>query len=347
MTSSRLRRRLLAPLLGCTLPLCAVAAPAAPLAPRVLVITMFEGEAKPWREHAGLDRRIEVPGLSRRYPAVHCREDATLCMFTTDMGYANAASSVAALAQSPLFDLRRSYLIVAGIGGIDPAQGTLGSAHWARYVVDGGLNYTLDPRQVPASWDSGIVALGAARPGEKGNWHAGTELFQLDEALLQRAYALTRGVTLADSDQAQRYRARYPDAPGNAPPQVSICDTLSSDTYWHGSRMAAAMATQVAVVSAGKAQVCTTQMEDNATLTALDRGAEAGRLDLRRIAVLRAGSNFDREAPGQDVAESLRADSGGFAPATINAYRVADALAETIIQDWPQWRDGVPATPVR
>ena len=338
------RWRMLVPLLICMMPLYATAAPAAtPLAPRVLIITMFDGEARPWLAHAGLDRHITVPGLASRYPAVRCRADATLCMLTTDMGYANAASSVTALMLSPWFDLRRSYVIVAGIGGIDPAYGTLGSAHWARYVVDGGLNYTLDPRQVPADWNSGIVALGAARPGTPGDWHAGTELFQLDEALLQRAYALSRAVPLADSEEARRYRARYSAAPGNAPPQVSICDTLSSDTYWHGSRMAAAMATQVAVVSNGKARVCTTQMEDNATLTALTRGAEAGRIDLRRVALLRTGSNFDREAPGQSVAESLHAKSGGFVPATTNAYRVANALAQAIIGDWSQWREGVPA----
>ena len=314
----------------------------AAIAPRVLVITMFDGEARPWLEHEPLTRAVPVPGLAPRYPAVHCTDDAHLCLLTTDMGYANAASVTAALVLSGRFDLRRTYVIVAGIGGIDPAFGTLGSAHWARYVVDGGLTYALDPRQAPAGWPSGILALGASQPGEKGDWNAGTELYRLDEALLQRAHALTRDVELLDSDAARAYRARYPAAPGNAPPQVGICDTLSSDTYWHGSVLAAAMATQAAVVSDGKAQVCTTQMEDNATLTALRHGALAGRVDLRRVAVLRTGSNFDREAPGQDAAESLRAKSGGFVPATTNAYRVANALAQAIIGDWRHWREGVP-----
>lgn len=344
MPHARDALRVLALLMFCALLLLSAtaAARAKPLAPRVLVITMFDGEARPWLEHAGLTREVKLPGLAPRYPAVRCTADTTLCMVTTDMGYANAASATAALVLSERFDLRRSYVIVAGIGGIDPAHGTLGSAHWARYVIDGGLTYAVDPRQVPGGWTSGILALGAARPGEKGDWDAGTELYRLDEVLLQRAYALTRNVALLDGDDARAYRARYPSAPGNAAPQVSICDTLSSDTYWHGSRLAAAMATQVAVVSDGKAQVCTTQMEDNATLTALRRGAEAGRVDFRRVAVLRTGSNFDREAPGQDVAESLHAKSGGFLPATTNAYRVADALARAIVSDWTHWRDGLP-----
>jgi purine nucleoside permease len=344
MSHARAALRAFALLLCSSLPLAAAAKSApAVIAPRVLVITMFDGEAKPWLAEAGLTKAITVPGLAPRYPQVHCNDAATLCMATTDMGYANAASVTTALVLSERFDLRRSYVIVAGIGGIDPAFGTLGSAHWARYVVDGGLTYALDPRQAPADWNTGILALGAPRPGAKGDWNAGTELYRLDEALLQRAYALTRGVALLDTDAARSYRASYPHAPGNAAPQVSICDTLSSDTYWHGSQLAAAMATQVALVSDDQAQVCTTQMEDNATLTALKRGAEAGRLDFRRVAVLRTGSNFDREAPGQDVAASLHAKSGGFLPATTNAYRVADALARIIIGDWPQWRDGVPA----
>lgn len=326
------------------LALAAVPARAA-IAPRVLVITMFDGEARPWLEHEPLTRAVPVPGLAPRYPDVHCTDDARLCLLTTDMGYANAASVTAALVHSQRFDLRRSYVLVAGIGGVDPAFGTLGSAHWARYVVDGGLSYAVDPRQAPAGWPSGILALGAPQPGEKGDWDTGTELYRLDESLLQRAYALTRATPLLDGDEARAYRARYPAAPANAPPQVSICDTLSSDTYWHGSTLAAAMATQAAVVSGGKAQVCTTQMEDNATLTALRHGAEAGRVDFRRVAVLRTGSNFDREAPGQDVAESLHAKSGGFVPATTNAYRVGKTLAAAILADWPRWRDGVPATP--
>lgn len=44
------------------------------------------------------------------------------------------------------------------------------------------------------------------------------------------------------------------------------------------------------------------------------------------------------------AAESLAADSGGFGPATTNAYRVGGALADAIIADWEAWRVGVPAS---
>src|SRR5271154_6598109 len=95
-----------------------------PLAPKVLVITMFAGEAKPWLDGASFPRKIAVPGLTKAFPEVACSTDG-LCMTTTGMGYANAASSIAAIVFSRRFDLTKTYFIVSGIAGVDPALGTL------------------------------------------------------------------------------------------------------------------------------------------------------------------------------------------------------------------------------
>ncbi|MEI8633277.1 hypothetical protein P4S72_16925 [Vibrio sp. PP-XX7] len=91
----------------------------------------------------------------------------------------------------------------------------------------------------------------------------------------------------------------------------------------------------------GKANYCTTQMEDNASLTALKRGSDAGKLDFNRILVMRSGSNFDREAPGQTAAESLAAQSGGFVPAVTNAMSCFYRVVQDIVNNWPQWKDGI------
>ena len=127
------------------------AAAQAPPAPKVVVITMFGGEAKPWLEGEALTRKIAVPGLAKAFPEVACT-DAGLCVLTTGMGYANAASSISALLYSGKFDLSKSYFLIAGIAGLDPAAGALGSAHWARYAIDGGLQNEIDARQMPAGW---------------------------------------------------------------------------------------------------------------------------------------------------------------------------------------------------
>ena len=160
---------------------------------------------------------------------------------------------------------------------------------------------------------------------------------------MDRALALTTNVELADSPEAAAYRATYAAEAARAAPTIRICDTASMDTYWHGSLIAEGMEEWTKVLTDGAANYCTTQMEDNATLTALRRGADAGLLNFDRVAVLRTASNFDREAPGQTPIASLTARSGGFGPATTNAYRVGSAFADAIIADWTAWSEGVPA----
>ncbi|WP_062015229.1 purine nucleoside permease [Aureimonas sp. AU4] len=325
-----------------TLATPALAEDSKPIAPKVFVITMFGDEAKPWLANENLTDVVKVPGLSAEYPEVHCGTEG-LCHMTTAMGFANAASSVSAMVYSGRFDLSQTYFLIAGIAGVDPDDGTLGSAHWARYAVDGGLRHDIDARQIPAGWSSGALALGAKAPGEKATWGSKTELYELNEGLLQRAYALSKDVELLDGDEAKSYRANYGKGPGSAAPVVSICDTLSSDTYWHGKRLADAMAELVKAATDGKGNYCTTQMEDNATLTALQRGDMAGLLRFDRVALLRTASNFDREPEGGDAFQSLKARSGGFPLATENAYRVGHALTSDILANWDRWSAGVPA----
>ena len=82
------------------------------VAPKVLVITMFGGEAKPWLDGDALVERIPAPGLSKAYPDVACSDDG-LCMMTTGMGYTNAASSIAALVFGGRFDLTKTYVLIS------------------------------------------------------------------------------------------------------------------------------------------------------------------------------------------------------------------------------------------
>jgi purine nucleoside permease len=318
-----------------------VAADEPPVAPKVLIITMFGGEAKPWLDGEELTHKFAPPGLFRANPDVAC-SDRGLCLITTGMGYANAASSIEALVFGGKFDLTKTYFLVAGIAGVDPAAGTLGSVHWARFAIDVGLQNEIDPREAPDDWSAGYLAIGAPAPGKKVEDHYGDEVYRLNEDLLQAAFRLTKDVDLVDSGAAKAYRAKYAEPAATAPPQVSICDTISSDTWWHGARLGAAMEAYAKLVTDGAANPCTTQQEDNATLTALKRGAEANRLDFSRVAILRAASNFDREAPGQSAAESLAARSGGYLPSVANAHRVAATLAHAIVDDWATWSVGPP-----
>ena len=39
----------------------------------------------------------------------------------------------------------------AGIAGINPERGTIGSVAWARYLVDYGISWEIDAREIPGS----------------------------------------------------------------------------------------------------------------------------------------------------------------------------------------------------
>ena len=331
-------------LLVAAAPLAAAASgkAAAPRPVKVMVITLFGPEAAPWLQKLPLRHAVRVPGLSAQYPEVRCT-DSGVCVMTTGIGHANATASTMALALSRQFDLSHAYFVVTGIAGIDPNQGTLGSAAWARYLVDFGLQQEFDAREAPPAWAGGYVGIGAADPDTRPKLEYGTEVFQLDEALLQRALALSRSATLEDNDTAAAYRRLYPQPAAQAAPGVLQCDTLAGDTWWHGDRLGERASRWTRLLTDGKGTYCTTQQEDNATYEALRRGAAAGRLDLKRVAVLRTGANFDRPHPGQTDPESLNAQSGGFPIATANLVRAAWPLVSDIVTHWPQWREGVPA----
>jgi purine nucleoside permease len=103
-----------------------------------------------------------------------------------------------------------------------------------------------------------------------------------------------------------------------------------------------AMVAHAKDVAGDYAMPCTTQQEDNATLTALKRGAEARLLDFDRIAVLRVASDFDREPPGEAASLATMDRTGGYPLAVTNAHRAAAALAHAIVADWPAWSVGPP-----
>jgi purine nucleoside permease len=320
--------------------------PTSPRTLKVVIISMFAPESEPWIASFQLKEEITVPGLSPDYPAIKCNFD-DVCLMVAGMGHANVAASTIALALDPRFDLKKTYFLIAGIAGIDPLRGTTGTATWARYLVDVGIAHEIDAREMPKNLKTRYLGLVTKRPGEKPKFEYRTELAQLDEALLQKALALSKGVTLEDNDKARAYRAKYKTGPASKPPQVMQCDTLGGDTWWHGHKLGQHARDWTKLLTDGKGTYCTTQQEDNATYNALERAAKAGKVDLKRLAVLRTASNFDRPYPGQSAYSSLIASttgaSGGFMSATKNLAIVGGTLVRDIVGRWSEWSTGVPA----
>ncbi|BCQ25387.1 purine nucleoside permease [Caballeronia sp. NK8] len=310
---------------------------------KVMIVTMFAPEAKPWLDRLGPWDAVKVAGLSPDYPEVHCNRD-DVCVVTTGMGHTNAAASTMALAFSDRFDLRGTYFLIAGIAGIDPAQGTVGSAAWAKYLVDFGPQWELDAREKPARWPSGFTGINTKGPNEKPAPDYRTEMFALNATLADTAFALSCNVALSDSAEARAARAKFNYAPANRPPRVIQCDTLAGDTWWSGKYIGERARAWTRLLTDGRGVYCTTQQEDNATYEALKRAASVQRVDVSRVAVLRAGSDFDRPYKGQSAADNLLnyAAQGGFTPAIENLYRAGNPFVQDVVTHWDAWRKGVP-----
>ncbi|KAI0028392.1 purine nucleoside permease [Vararia minispora EC-137] len=317
---------------------------AAALTPKVFIIDFYNDEGAIWYgipEFDLLAQNTSVPGLSPRYPDVHCTQDGTICQVVTDEGEINAASSISALVASPAFDLRQTYFLLAGIAGISPELATLASVTFGKFAVQVALQYEIDPSELPANWSAtgGFIPQGTSDPNAYPAYIYGTEVFQLNDALRQRAIAFAQNATLADSTTAQAYRALYNSsatfAAGSRPPSIVACDTATSDNWWSGNVLAAEFERTTKLFTAGAGTYCTTQQEDNAVHGALVRGNVAGRVDFSRVISIRTGSDFDRPPPGMSASDNLfNGQSAGYEASIENIYRAGVKVVQGIVNEW-------------
>lgn len=286
-----------------------------------------------------MEQNITIPGFSPLFPQAHCTLDGSICHLVTGEGEINAASTMTALVYSPVFNLTQTYFFIAGIAGISPKLGTLGSATFARYAVHVGLQYEFDAREKPVEWPTGYVPQGSFAPGQYPQTLYGTEVYELNDALRQAAIQMAQTATLDDDQLAQEYRANYASNPsfaaGAAPPSIVGCDTATSDTFWTGTLLAEAFDNTTRLFTNGSAVYCTTQQEDNATLGALLRGAVSGFVDFRRIIIMRTASNFDRPHDGQTaVANRFARPMAGFTLSVRNIQAAGIPVVTGIVSGW-------------
>src|SRR5258705_9249689 len=186
-----------------------------PIPVKVAVVAMFErgedtgdtpGEYQLWVEREHLDQILPLPA---GYHHVRLNKDGVLGILT-GVGTAKAAASVTAVGLDPRFDLTKAYWLVAGIGGGDPADVSLGSAVWADHVLDGDLAYEIDASQIPENWPTGYVPLPKATPYEEPvRTELEDELYTLNPRLVGWAFRLTKDTRLPDSDSLSGSRTRF------------------------------------------------------------------------------------------------------------------------------------------
>jgi purine nucleoside permease len=321
-----------------------------PIPVKVVVVAMFEvgedtgdtpGELQYWVERDHLDRIYPLPA---GYHAVRMNKDGELAVLT-GQGTAHAAATIMALGLDPRFDLSQAYWLIAGIAGASPDRASLGSAVWARWVVDGDLGYEIDAREMPPDWTTGYVPLRKTRPFEPPATPLEGQVYTLNAGLAEWAFNLTRDTPLADSDHLREVRSHFDGGAAQRPPAVAMGDEISSSTYWHG-RLSDAWATDwVRYFTHGEGEFVTTAMEDTGTLQSLTFLSKAGRVDWKRILVLRTVSNFDRQPNGMSAAESLANQRvgkySGYLPSLESAYTVGHAVVNELLTRWPRYRLGV------
>src|SRR3954468_4388316 len=181
----------------------AIAAPK-PISVKVVVVAMFEqgndtgdqpGELQYWVERDHLDRVYPLPA---GYHAVRMNDSGEMAVLT-GQGTAHAASTIMALGLDPRFDLSHAYWLIAGIAGGTPDRISLGSAAWARWVVDGDLGYEIDAREMPAEWTTGYIPLRKTHPFEPPAAPPDGQSYAMNFGIANWAWNLTRNTSLADS----------------------------------------------------------------------------------------------------------------------------------------------------
>ncbi len=336
-----------------------IAAQTVVLRPRVVVVVYFEvgadtgdqpGELQFWVERDHLDRVIQVPGMSRTVRANAAGSEIAVAI---GPGNINPAVNLMALGADSRFDLRESHWLINGIAGISPQDGTVGSAVWTDYVIDGDLAKEIDPREKPSSWPDGFLSLDGVTPSDPKSaaWEdnvrqwSGTDahanrrgnVIRLNADLLQWAYGLTRNIALPESEPERALRLRYAGFAGTASgPRVQIGANLATETFWHGALMDAWAHRWVQFESDRVARLGTTAMNDTGALLALRSLTLGGKADWNKALVLRTASNFDMPPAGVTAAENLAGERHGAYTGYLPALEAAYAVGHRIIEAWLQ-----------
>jgi purine nucleoside permease len=316
--------------------LSATIASAEPLKVKVFIGTMFEigenagdraGEFQHWFEKYWTG--TEPQDVAGAFRPVHCNDDG-VCGSVLGMGKVNSSASMQAILLNPNYDFSEAYYLLAGVAGTPPSRGTIGDVVWGTWLVD----YDLGHRWAPEEGEPGAPVF-MPRKG-----YEAYRLFEMNPALVAWGVALSDDIEMRDSEAAQVYRQRYPDAAAQAAPSVKTGTHMTGDTFFHGPGLS--NQAQYMTELYGADDYLITEME--AAAIALVIGRQHG---IDRIISLRGAVNFDQGNPDETTLQHLDPapgeTAGGFAETVENITLVGAPLVDRIVTDWAQWKTGTPA----
>jgi purine nucleoside permease len=324
-----------------------------PIPVKVVVVTMFEigeltgdkaGEFQLWKERRQLNERYPFHG----YKDLYFNSDSGILGLVTGIGTARAAASIMALGLDPRFDLSKSYWLIAGIAGFDPADASVGSAAWAEYLIDGDLSHEIDAREIPDDWEFGYFARYTTQPFDPDKPEPTGEMYHLNAGLADWAFELTKNIDLGDDESLVEVRERYTNHEmARKPPFVLKGDNIASLTFWHGKILNSWANQWTEYWTEGKGEFVSAAMEDTGSYLSLSWLHKINRADKDRVMVLRTASNYTMQPPGMSAAENLLKENegyGGLGVAVESAYTVGSRVVDEILENWEKYEAEIPGS---
>jgi purine nucleoside permease len=335
-----------------------------PIPIKVIVVANYEpgedvgdapGEFQFWAEREHLNEVIPIKGALR---PLRRNKDGLygIVWGNTDKLLDGATEGLMALVLDPRFDFRETYWLFTGTSGVDPRVASVGSAAWARWVVNGDTLREFDDRQIPQAWPYGLFAIGASQPNQlpndphsySGMTSANTlsAVYDLNQGLARWAFNMTRSTPIPDAPQLAESRKLWTGFPNaQRPPFVLMGETLGSLRYWHGSRRTKWAEDWVRLWTHGQGVFTMTNSESQQMASGMNVLAKAGLVDLNRVMVLRTASNTSEPPPGIPPASTIGDEGPGQITAYEANYRVGAPVVHELLRNWSKYQNKIPTAP--
>ncbi|HJO93896.1 MAG TPA: hypothetical protein QF753_10885 [Victivallales bacterium] len=269
---------------------------------KILLITTYSsedinnvtGEDEYFIKREKLTNQLAITGA---FSPLHYNDNG-VGLIITGMGIANASSSIMAIGLSPKIDLTDTNIIIAGIGGLLPKKGPLGTVVCVNNIIN-DLCFEIDPRE---------LAKNKKFYKEKLPWLTGSEVFTLNNELVEKNYKI-----ISESTDIN----------------VIMGDNLTSDCFWHGKKLADWSENWVKEWTDNKGCFCISDMEDSGMMTAFKRLSDAERCSFNKIAVIRTASNYVYEHETNPSESIKKHDS--FTLAVENTYSAVKTIMKNIL----------------
>jgi purine nucleoside permease len=208
------------------------------IAPKVLILSTFEGEAAAYRTFIEEGTTMAINGAFRNANEVdsawdpeglnpkplYLSKDKLVALYVTGMAKTNAASSLTAILADNRFDWSKTIIFVTACAGGAKDKTAMGDVIIATEIADYDLGHHIDIRQMPDGYNGSLFVHDKSFDS--------TGYFKLNETLYTKAYELTKDIQL-DTTEITRNALT---ALGNAriEPQVIYGNTITGDNFWKG-----------------------------------------------------------------------------------------------------------------